>query len=232
MDEEGKHKFTEMLDKTSYVVCCAVLAALLAVAVGVLVETVKCETASLGRFLLHDYLLIGAAMFFVLWMIPRLRGNIRWLMKFTHEFTHLIFAIIFFRKIYRFKVDDNDSFVSYSGGWFGYHAITLSPYCIPVFTLALLPWRFTTGTAFPLYLHFIDALLGFTFAFHICTWICQVRLHQSDISGPGTVKSLLCIALCQIISLCLVVMTPSSGVLLAIRRVFVDFPGAVMSVFF
>ena len=96
--------------------------------------------------------------------------------------------------------------------------------------LALLPWRFTTVTALPAYLHFIDVMIGFTFAFHICTWIRQVRLSQSDISGPGPVKSLLCIAVFQIISLCLVAMTPSSGVSLAIQRVFVDFPDKVLDI--
>ena len=99
-------------------------------------------------------------------------------MKFSHEFTHLLFALLFFRKINRFKVDDYDSYVSYSSGWFGYHAITLS---------------------------------------------------QTDLIGPGLVKSILCITLFQLINFSLVLLSPSSGVILAIQRVFVDFPTGVVS---
>lgn len=95
----------------------------------------------------------------VLFLIPRVRSNVHWLMKFSHEFTHLLFALLFFRKINRFKVDDSDSYVSYCSGWFGYHAITLF----------------------------------------------------------------------QLINFCLVLLTPSSGVILAIQRVFVDFPTGVVS---
>ena len=210
-----------------YVLACLVLTALVAVAVGVLIQTVRLETRSYARLLLHRDLLLGFIAFFPLFIIPRVRSNINWLMKFSHEFTHLLFAFLFFRKIYRFKVDDSDSYVSYSSGWFGYHAITLSPYCIPVFTLALLPWHFTTDSR--LYLMIIDILIGFSYAFHVCAWARQIRLSQTDIIGPGRLKSILCIALFQIISLCLVVMTPSSGVPNAIHRVFVDFPERIIA---
>ena len=211
------------------VLSCLVLSALLIIAIGVLIETIKRETISTERLMLHRNLLIGFAAFFALFLIPRVRSNVRWLMKFTHEFTHLLFAILFFRKINRFKVDDTDSYVYYSSGWLGYHAITLSPYCIPIFTLALLPWRFTTGAHSCIYLMGIDALIGFTYAFHVCCWVKQIRLSQTDIIGPGVVKSILCITLFQIINFCLVALTPSSGVILAIQRVFVDFPQSVFA---
>ena len=209
------------------VLACLVFAALVAVGIGVLVETIKLETVSRARILLHRNLLVGFVAFFFLFIIPRVRSNVRWLMKFSHEFTHLLFALLFFRRIYRFKVDDADSYVSYSSGWFGYHGITLSPYCVPVFTLALLPWHFTTAT--PVYLTVIDILIGFSYSFHVCAWVKQIRLSQTDIIGPGRLKSMLCIILFQIISFCLIIMTPSSGVMLAIQRVFVDFPSKIIS---
>lgn len=203
------------------------LAAALLLAVGVLVRTIQFETISIGRIELHGYLAVGFAAFFVFYLIPRVRHNTRWMMSFTHEFTHLIFAGLFFRKIYRFNVDDKDSHVYFSNGWFGYMPITLSPYCIPIFTLVLLPWRFTTGNA--VFLAAIDFLIGMTFAFHVCCWARQIRLHQTDITGPGTVRSLLFIAIFQIINVCMVVLTPSSGVQLALERVFWQFPSAVLT---
>lgn len=227
MKSEGGIKKT--LGVIGNVLACLVLATLLVIAIGVLIETYKRETISRERLMLHKYLLLGFVAFFALFLIPRVRANVQWLMKFTHEFTHLLFALLFFRKITRFKVDDSDSYVSYSSGWFGYHAITLAPYCIPIFTLALLPWRFTTGSAHTFYLAVIDCLIGFSYAFHVCCWIKQIRLHQTDIIGPGVVKSILCIALFQVINFCLVALTPSSGVMLAIQRVFVDFPTTVVT---
>jgi len=215
-----------ILGRVAYVLDCILLAAFVLLAVGVLVRTIRMDIPH-GRLELHGYLLIGFAVFFLSFLIPRVRKNVGWLMKFTHELTHLVFAILFFRKIHRFNVDNKDSHVSFSGGWFGYTPITLSPYCVPIFTLALLPWRFTTGTATPVFLAAIDLLIGFTYAFHVCCWIKQTRLHQTDITGPGIVRSLLFIALFQILFFCLVVLTPSSGVQLAIERVFWDFPRGV-----
>lgn len=225
MKPEGGIKKT--LGVIGYVLACLILAVLVAISIGVLIETIKLETISPERILLHRNLLLGFVAFFALFLIPHIQSNVRWLMKFSHEFTHLLFAILFFRKINRFKVDDTDSYVSYSSGWFGYHAITLSPYCVPIFTLAMLPWHFTTGT--PVYLTIIDILIGFSYSFHVCAWVKQIRLSQTDIIGPGKVKSVLCIILFQIINFCLIALTPSSGVMLAIQRVFVDFPSKVIS---
>ena len=123
------------LSVIGYVLACLILAVLVAISIGVLIETIKLETISPERIFLHRNLLLGFVAFSALFLIPRVQSNVRWLMKFSHEFTHLLFAILFFRKINRFKVDDTDSYVSYISGWFGYHAITLSPYCIPLFYL-------------------------------------------------------------------------------------------------
>lgn len=224
-----KSRIWKALEKIAYILSCILFVILLVIAVAVLVKTCKLETVSRGRINLHYYLFAGFIAFFAVFLIPRLRNNFRWLMKFTHEFTHVFFAILFFRKINRFKVDSEDSYVSYSNGWFGYHLITLSPYFVPLFTLALLPWRFTTGTATPVFLHTIDALIGFTYAFHVCCWAKQTRLHQTDITGPGIVLSLLIISTFHIINFCLVILTPSSGVILAIQRVFWDFPSAFIT---
>lgn len=208
--------------KAGYVTACVVWVILLLISIGVLICTFKQETKSFVRIKEHYFLAIGLAVFFVSFIIPRIRHNVHWLMNFTHEFTHLFFAFLFFRKIHRFNVDRDDSHVSFSGGWLGYHAITLSPYCVPIFTLALLPWRFTSDQ--DVYLHVIDILIGITYAFHLCCWIRQTRLYQTDITGPGVVKSLLCITTFHILNFCLVLQTPTSGVLNAIERVFWIFP--------
>lgn len=220
MGRESKRK--SVAGRLLYVFACVIWGVLLLLSAGVLVKTYESDIQNLDRVHYHIPVAIGFAAFFLSFILPRTRHNVRWMMKFTHEFLHLFFALLFFRKIHRFNVDDRDSHVSFSGGWFGYHVITLSPYCVPLYTLALLPWRFTTGK--PVFLIAIDILIGITYAFHICCWIRQTRLYQTDITGPGVVKSLLCIATFHILNLCLIVLTPSSGVLLAIKRVFWVFP--------
>ena len=215
-------KGKETLERVGYVLDCIALVLLLTIAVGVLVSTLRMETVSWARVGLHKALGAGFLAFFLLFLIPRVRANTRWMMKFTHEFTHLVFALLFFRKIHRFKVDDKDSHVSYSGGWLGYLPITTSPYCVPLLTLVLLPWRYTTGDA--IFLLVIDFLIGLSYAFHVCCWASQIRLYQSDIQGPGVVKSLLTISFVQIINFCLVLLAPSSGVEIAIKRVVWVFP--------
>jgi hypothetical protein len=216
-----RKKIASGIETVALVLDCILLSVFVVLAIGVLVKTLQMDLPW-RRLQLHRYLGLGFVSFFLVFLIPRLRKNVRWLMMFTHEFTHLVFAILFFRKIHRFNVDNKDSHVSFSNGWFGYMPITLSPYCIPLFTLALLPWRFTADQ--DVYLYVIDVLIGMTYAFHVCCWVRQIRLHQTDITGPGTFRSLLFITLFLVVGLCLVILTPSSGVKLALERVFWDFP--------
>ena len=182
-----REKIASRIETVALVLDCILLSVFVVLAIGVLVKTLRMDLPW-RRLQLHRYLALGFVSFFLVFLIPRLRKNVRWLMMFTHEFTHLVFAILFFRKIHRFNVDNKDSHVSFSNGWFGYMPITLSPYCIPLFTLALLPWRFTADH--DVYLYVIDVLIGLTYAFHVCCWARQIRLHQTDITGPGTFRSL------------------------------------------
>lgn len=220
--------FSETLKEIWYVVACVFWATFLALSVAVLYKTFVMDVLTPGRKWLHFYFAVGFAAFFplILIPIPRVRHNLKWLATFTHELTHTVFALLFFRKMSAFVVDGKDDRASFSGGWLGYKTITLSPYCVPVITLALLPWRFTTGD--PVFLSVIDFLIGLTYAFHVCCWMKQVRTYQSDIQGPGIIRSLLIIASFQIIGLCIVILTTSSGVVLALQRVCWIFPKEVI----
>lgn len=220
-------KFEKILARTKYVLECAVLVALFVACYGLMAKTVESEILNRGRLVMHKAMAIGFVSFFVLFFIPRVHVNTRWMMKFMHEFTHLIFALLFFREIHRFRVDDRDSHVSYSGGWFGYLPITISPYCVPLLTLAILPWRYTTGAHSPFLLG-IDFLLGLTFAFHVCCWATQTRLYQTDITGPGVVKSIIAIVDVWVINLCLILLTPTSGVIKAVTRTFWEYPSTFL----
>lgn len=223
-----KEKALEILETIAYVLDCALLTAFTALYACVLEKTVVKEIFNAGRRAEHHGMAyglgIGFAIFFVMLLIPRFRHNFRWLMTFTHEFTHLFFALLFGRRLEKFHVDSKESFVLYSNSWFGRPLIQLAPYCVPVFTLMLLPWRLTTSSLSVTFLMVIDILLGLTFAFHLCCWVKQTRYSQTDISGQGAVRSTLLILSFWMIGLSLVLLTPASGVKLAISRALWEYP--------
>lgn len=223
-----KEKLLEILGKIAYTVDCILLSAAMLFSCGILYKTILNETRNSTRIGLHEAEAIGFAAFFLLLLIPRVRHNVRWLMTFMHEFIHMFFATLFFRKLNRFNVGDKDSHVSFSNGPFGYIIITLAPYCIPLLTLAMLPWRFTVSSASETFLMCIDFLIGLTYAFHICCWARQTRFKQTDIIGPGKIRASLFILTFWILGLCLVLLTPGSGVVAAFKYEFVKFPSELI----
>lgn len=227
-----KEKAPEILETAAYVIDCAFLTVLTAMYVFVLDKAVELEIFNAGRRVEHGSMVyglgIGFGTFFLMLLIPRFRHNFRWLMTFTHEFTHLVFALLFGRRLEKFHVDSKESYVLYSNSWFGRPLIQLAPYCVPVFTLLLLPWRLTTSSRSVAFLMVIDILIGLTFAFHLCCWIKQTRYSQTDISGQGNIRSTLLILLFWMIGLSLVLLTPASGVKLALYRTFWYYPSEVV----
>ena len=150
-----------------------------------------------------------------------MRHNLNWFMKFTHELTHTLVAVLFFAKIREFVVKDRECYVNYKAGPIGYVPITLSPYCIPIYTFMLFPFRFAGDSH---YMIIFDALIAFTYAFHIHAFIKQTRFSQPDIEGCGLARSATFIAFVHACVLSLICATPKGGVMKAIYRVFWEYP--------
>ena len=167
----------------------------------------------------------GAAAVFLLMLLPRFRHNLKWWMKFTHELTHTLVALLFFRKISTFVVRERECYVAYSGGWFGHVPITLSPYCLPVYTLMLLPFRYAAEIEF---MYVFDFLLGFTYMFHIILFCTQFNFRQSDIINCGKVRSAFFIAFMQFFFAALVIATIRGGVWNALRRILFIYPAEIL----
>lgn len=180
---------------------------------------------SVGHDLWHIYLywflLGGILSYCIIILIPHFRKNINWWMKFTHELTHTLVALMFFRKVKTFVVKDNDCYVSYTPGYIGYTPITLSPYCIPIFTLMIFPFRYMGENSF---MYVFDILLGFTYAFHIHSAILQTRFSQSDIQNCGKFRSAVFIALMHLFFASLLIVTIRGGVWNALYRVICEYP--------
>jgi hypothetical protein len=159
-------------------------------------------------------------------LIPRLRHNLNWLMKFTHELTHTLVALLFFGKIKEFVVKDRECYVCYQTGPVGYVPITLSPYCIPIYTFMLFPFRFAGDSH---YMIVFDALIAFTYAFHVHSFVKQTRFRQPDIANCGKSRSVAFISFVHLVVISLILATPKGGVLKAIHRVFWEYPIDILS---
>ena len=142
-------------------------------------------------------------------------------MKFTHELTHTLVALLFFRRIEEFLVSGRDCHVRYQKSRFGYIPITLSPYCIPIYTFLLFPFRYFGDYK---YMFAFDVMIAFTYAFHIHSCIKYTRYTQSDIEGCGLARSTAFIAFIHCAVLALILSMPRSGMKLAIQRVFWEYP--------
>ena len=166
-------------------------------------------------------------------LIPRFEHNLAWMLKFTHELTHTLVALLFFRKIHEFVIKDGDCYASSlplkirnKTITFGYVPITLSPYCIPIFTVMLFPFRFAGDGH---YMVIFDALIAFTYAFHVHAFIMQTRYYQSDIENCGKARSTAFIVFVHAVVLALILAIPKGGVLKALNRVFCEYPWQILT---
>ena len=186
-----------------------------------MITTYKWDWGESGNFVGY---FIGFAIYAVYSLrlfIPRARHNLNWFMKFTHELTHTLVAVLFFAKIREFVVKDRACYVSYKSGPVGYVPITLAPYCIPIYTFMILPFRFFGKSH---YMIVFDVLIALTYAFHIHSFIKQTRRDQPDIEGCGLARSAAFITLVHMLVLSVLLATPKGGVANAVVRVFWEYP--------
>lgn len=165
-------------------------------------------------------------LFLIILTTLKSRHNLNWFMKFTHELTHTLVALVFFRKIHEFVVRGRECFVHYDPPKVGYLPITLSPYCIPIYTLMIFPFRFAGDSH---YMIIFDALIAFTYAFHVHAFIKQTRFTQNDIENCGIAQSLSFISFVHLAMLSLILATPKGGVLKALGRVFWEYPWQILT---
>ena len=166
------------------------------------------------------------ALFMFFLISPKIRHNLNWFMHFTHELTHTLVALLFFRRIEEFLVSRRDCHVKYQKSRIGYVPITLSPYCIPIYTFMLFPFRYFGA---PQYMFVFDVMIAFTYAFHIHTFIKYTRYTQSDIEGCGLIRSTAFISFVHCAVLALILSMPKGGMKLAIQRVFWECPIQILT---
>jgi len=104
--------------------------------------------------------------------------NLKFFRTFTHELTHTIFTILSLKKVRAFQATSHQGGeIHVVGG--GNMLIILSPYCIPIFTIALLLLHPLFQTRFIPYIQFA---VGLTYLYHLHTNWLQIGLRQTDIT--------------------------------------------------
>lgn len=164
----------------------------------------------------------GALAYFLIMLIPPVRKNEKWLQTFSHELTHTIVGMMFFRKINSFQASDNGTGVIYHSGRrrFGSIFISLAPYCFPIFTYLFMLLRIL-GSEEMYYI--FDIFIGFTAAFHFTCFWRQTGNYQTDIQGQGYVRSYMFIAAWRLFNATIILLTIRMGIVDAVTYIFPEY---------
>lgn len=230
-------KVKNILDEVIYIVSTVIYGLLAILFVGVFITSLEKNAIDMyvrigwawrhtGNYVGLSAGFVAYGLFMLFMFLSKVKHNMNWLMKFTHELTHTLVALLFWRKIYEFVVRGRECYVFYEKGRIGYVPITLSPFCVPIYTLMIFPFRFTGDSH---YMIIFDALIAFTYAFHMHLFIKQTRFSQSDIRNCGRARSVAFLAFTHLAVLSLILAIPKGGVLNALSRVFWEYPLQIIS---
>lgn len=160
------------------------------------------------------------------------KSNVLWFETFSHEFTHIVIALLFFRKVKSFHAEEENGVVYTSGvNQNGLIPMALAPYCLPIFTYLFLIVR--TLVAFQ-GLWVIDIMIGISVAFHMGCFRHQTGKYQTDINQYPLYFSYAYIYVARLINGCIIavtffphynVFTSAWRLLCAIYGNFIDFCG-------
>lgn len=142
----------------------------------------------LGKDFESTLLFSGAILFFLFYRFCKFE----FLYTFIHEFTHLFFGIIFFKKIIRFKVSKFKGEVVLSST---NPVILLAPYFFPFLTFILLLIGFLVWNFFKYkFIWYLTiTLVGFSLMLHIVMTLKSLMIKQTDINTNGFFFSLVII---------------------------------------
>lgn len=151
-----------------------------------------------------------------------LKKNIEMIKTFTHELTHVVAALLTFRKVHSFHAEEKTGKITSSGNDKVRFMVSLAPYCFPIYTFPLLMLRcLVTSTSL---LPIIDVLIGFTAGLHIVCFKEQTGDFQSDITNFPRGFSYTYIFAIWVFDICLLLLSfePSLNIFYAFKTMGVD----------
>lgn len=149
---------------------------------------------------MYKWMAVGAIAYAVLHKF--VKRNIDFAETFSHEATHTFFAFLFGRKVKSFQAGEGSGAIVHSGtSTYSLVPIALAPYCFPLVTWLLLPWRYyIVGSG----VWAFDIVIGISLAFHVICFCTQIGNHQTDINQYPLHFSYLYIVLAWIINICII----------------------------
>lgn len=149
---------------------------------------------------------IGIVAFFVLARF--FNKNLNWFSTFSHELTHVVVSILFFRKIHSFQAGTGTGVMSSSGNSNTLVFVDLAPYCLPIFTYLLLALRMMLAKDMLMY---YDILIGMSIGFHVYCFRTQTGSYQTDINKHPLYFSYLYIVTALLFNLCVILVSYWNG---------------------
>jgi len=169
---------------------------------------------------LYQWVATGYVGFFILRRF--LNKNLLWLETFSHELSHIVVAMMLFRKIHSFHAEEGSGVVYTSGHTNSMIVpMALAPYCFPIFTYLLLTVRCLMNfNGMWIY----DIVIGITMSFHVHCFIHQTGKYQTDINQYPLLFSYLYIYTARLINVCIIVVAffPSYNVFTSFWRYIVQ----------
>ena len=186
------------------ILICLIIFPLLAV---ILISFVKLIPELVEDYRNYIYFGSGIAAFFIFRLLFFRRGKSSFFENFSHELTHYIFALLFFKKVTSFK-----AYSKYGGEinlYGGNFIIALAPYFFPTFTMIFLILKPIIVQDLKSY---IDFFIGLTYTFHIFLIIKDFRFSQPDISGTGRIFSFIFVVFANIFFLFTIIILTGKSV--------------------
>ena len=144
------------------------------------------------------WLLGGAGAYLIGWiLIFRHPFSGSYFSTFEHELTHAIFAWSTLHRVIGLRVTWRDGGVcTYEGSGGGNWLISIGPYWFPTLTvLPAIALPFLEGT----YLPWVQALVGFTIAYHITSTWRETHREQTDLQETGFIFAAIFLPIANIV---------------------------------
>lgn len=152
---------------------------------------------------LYQWLLAGCGIYMLLRRF--FFRNIEWVETFSHELTHTVVAMLTFRTVLLFQVNESGGMVTTAGRHRFTEVLTaLSPYCLPVFTYVMLLIRPLIANGG---LWVFDLLTGMTLCFHIVCFVKQTSPRQPDIRQYPLGFSYLYLFVAHVMNFCIILVS-------------------------
>lgn len=193
------------MKKSTYIISMVLLSILLLLAIPYAVKIIGIilfpdRIGVLRQLSIYQWVGVGIAAFAVIHSV--VKKNMTWLETFSHELTHIVVALLFFRRVHSFHAEEGSGVVYTSGEYeYALAPMALAPYCLPIFTYLLLSIRCLMDFHG---MWIYDVLIGMTICFHFFCFKNQTGNYQTDINQYPLSFSYLYIVTALLINFCII----------------------------